>query len=156
MQILLSTIEEAQVQIKILETKLKARGIPVPPLGSKRQVQGNFTTPEDFWSPSIVLPHGYDEFKEQYGAISPIPSHNGTECFKWDDYLWDSADHFKYRWNRFRGVRNAIEQNEGGMMKFTEGYKYYGINRGEHEGKKGLWYREWAPGAKVSFISLYI
>ncbi len=29
------------------------------------------------------------------------------------------------------------------------GYKFMGINRGEHEGKAGLWYREWAPGAKV-------
>ena len=29
------------------------------------------------------------------------------------------------------------------------GYKYYGLNRGEHEGKAGIWYREWAPGARV-------
>ena len=28
-------------------------------------------------------------------------------------------------------------------------YKFYGLNRGEHEGKTGIWYREWAPGAKV-------
>lgn len=35
------------------------------------------------------------------------------------------------------------------------GYKYYGLNRGEHEGKTGIWYREWAPGARVSlFCSL--
>jgi 1,4-alpha-glucan branching enzyme len=149
-QILLSTIEEATAQIKMLEVKLKARGIPVPAMGSKKRLQGSFSTPEDFWSPSIVLPSGYDsEYVEQYGEISPIPSHNGTECFKWDDYLWDSADHFKYRWNRFRGVRNAIEQNEGGMKKFSEGYKYYGINRGTLEGGPGLWYREWAPGAKA-------
>jgi hypothetical protein len=33
------------------------------------------------------------------------------------------------------------------------GYKYYGLNRGTHEGKAGLWYREWAPGAKVSFVT---
>lgn len=26
---------------------------------------------------------------------------------------------------------------------------YYGLNRGEHEGKTGLWYREWAPGARA-------
>lgn len=30
------------------------------------------------------------------------------------------------------------------------GWKYYGLNRGEHEGKTGIWYREWAPGARVS------
>ena len=32
-----------------------------------------------------------------------------------------------------------------------EGYKFYGLNRGEHEGKAGLWYREWAPAAKVGY-----
>ena len=148
-EVLLSTIEEASSQIKALEAKLKSRGVIIPPFRSKRQpMQGPL--PEDFWSPTIVLPAEYDTgFVEPYGSISPIPAHNGTDCFKWDDYLWDSAEHFKYRWNRFRGVKNAIDQNEGGMMKFTEGYKHYGINRGEHEGRKGLWYREWAPGAKV-------
>ena len=30
------------------------------------------------------------------------------------------------------------------------GYKMYGLNRGEHEGQQGIWYREWAPGARVS------
>jgi 1,4-alpha-glucan branching enzyme len=78
----------------------------------------------------------------------------------------------------FRDIRNAIDANEGGLGKFAEGeqrlaertsvrcltapspvaisvhrphagYKFMGINRGEHEGKAGLWYREWAPGAKV-------
>lgn len=36
-------------------------------------------------------------------------------------------------------------------MKFTRiaGYKFFGFNRGEHQGKLGIWYREWAPGAKV-------
>ena len=28
------------------------------------------------------------------------------------------------------------------------GYNHYGLNRGTHDGKAGLWYREWAPGAK--------
>ena len=31
----------------------------------------------------------------------------------------------------------------------TAGYKHYGLNRGTHDGKAGLWYREWAPGAKA-------
>lgn len=29
------------------------------------------------------------------------------------------------------------------------GYKHYGLNRGEKDGQQGLFYREWAPGAKV-------
>ncbi len=32
------------------------------------------------------------------------------------------------------------------------GYRFYGLNRGEHEGKQGIWYREWAPGAQVNTL----
>lgn len=28
-------------------------------------------------------------------------------------------------------------------------YNRFGLNRGMHEGRQGIWYREWAPGAKV-------
>jgi Carbohydrate-binding module 48 (Isoamylase N-terminal domain) len=35
------------------------------------------------------------------------------------------------------------------MDQFTKAYKHFGLNRGEHEGKAGLWYREWAPGAQA-------
>jgi hypothetical protein len=31
-------------------------------------------------------------------------------------------------------------------------HRYYGFNRGEKDGAKGLWYREWAPGARVSGV----
>jgi hypothetical protein len=34
-------------------------------------------------------------FVEQYGAIQPVPQHDGTECLKWDDSLWGHAEHFK-------------------------------------------------------------
>jgi 1,4-alpha-glucan branching enzyme len=105
-------------------------------------------TPEDYWSPALELPAGAS-FVEQHGLVSPVPDHDGTECLKWDDSLWSHADHFKYRWNIFKSIRSAIDANEGGLDNFTQGYKYYGINRGEHEGAPGLWYREWAPGAKA-------
>jgi len=55
----------------------------------------------------------------------------------------------QYRWHVYKSIREAIDKNEGGLEKFSQGYKYYGLNRGEHEGKKGTWYREWAPGARV-------
>lgn len=31
-----------------------------------------------------------------------------------------------------------------------------GLNRGELEGKTGIWYREWAPGAKVGLKPLVL
>ncbi len=35
------------------------------------------------------------------------------------------------------------------ILSACAGYNFYGLNRGEHEGKTGIWYREWAPGARV-------
>jgi 1,4-alpha-glucan branching enzyme len=78
-----------------------------------------------------------------------VPDHDGTACFKWDETLWAKADHFRYRWGLFKNIRNAIDQNEGGLDRFTQGYKHYGLNRGERDGVQGIWYREWAPGAKA-------
>ena len=36
------------------------------------------------------------------------------------------------------------------------GYKFMGLNRGTHEGKEGIWYREWAPGAKVCIYTFTV
>ena len=55
----------------------------------------------------------------------------------------------QYRWHVYKSIREAIDKNEGGLEKFSQGYKFYGLNRGEKEGKTGTWYREWAPGARV-------
>lgn len=104
--------------------------------------------PEDYWTPQGQDTGG--EFIERLGAISPVPEHDGTECLKWDDSLWSHSDHFRvslacpkllevalyctavkpktkhpsplqYRWNVYKGVCNAIETNEGGLEKFSEG-----------------------------------
>ncbi|PNH05198.1 1,4-alpha-glucan-branching enzyme 2-1, chloroplastic/amyloplastic [Tetrabaena socialis] len=105
-------------------------------------------TPEDYWSPCIEVPDNM-EYVDEYGPLSPIPNHDGTLCFKWDNTMWSAADHFKYRWNQFKSVRAQIDQNEGGFEKFSQGYKFYGFNRGEQKGKTGIMYREWAPGARA-------
>uniref|UniRef100_A0A1D2AGY8 1,4-alpha-glucan branching enzyme n=1 Tax=Auxenochlorella protothecoides TaxID=3075 RepID=A0A1D2AGY8_AUXPR len=166
------SINKTEASVKKLSGKLSDAGVEVPPLstatvGSTRTngSNGGATAaktsnpepqdPEDFWSPVKHVPDGV-AFQEVPGQISPVPDHDGTECLKWDPSLWSHADHFKYRWHIFKSIRSAIDANEGGLDKFSQGYKYYGINRGEHEGKKGLWYREWAPGAKaVALIGEY-
>jgi 1,4-alpha-glucan branching enzyme len=33
------------------------------------------------------------------------------------------------------------------------GHRYFGFNRGEQEGRPGVWYREWAPGAQALFLT---
>lgn len=58
--------------------------------------------PEDYWSPAIEVLDAV-EYKDEYGPISPVPNHDGTECFRWDNTLWKKADHFRVRRRRFWG-----------------------------------------------------
>ena len=99
------------------------------------------------WSPAQVQPDGH-AMEEIYGTPS-VPEGDGTECLRFDPTLWSHADHIKERYGRYRSLRHAIDENEGGLDAFSQGYKKFGFNRGEHEGKQGIWYREWAPGAKA-------
>lgn len=57
---------------------------------------------------------------------SPIPNHDGTDCFRWDSSLRSQEAHFKYRWELFKNLRKSIEENEGGLQKFAEGTVYMG------------------------------
>ena len=54
---------------------------------------------------------------------------------QYDDTLWSHAGHFKYRWELYKSVRSAIENNEGGFDEFTKkrGYEFFGLHRGEHD-----------------------
>ena len=108
--------------------------------------------PLALWAP--VVPRSNPlPFTDPKQPVTPLPdSSDGTECLKWDDSLWSHADHFKYRWNVFKGIRAAIDANEGGLDNFSKGYEKYGFNRGVGgaDGKQpGIWYREWAPGARA-------
>ncbi|KAI8112937.1 hypothetical protein M9434_004256 [Picochlorum sp. BPE23] len=146
-EILKESIAEAEAGVEELTSELEGAGVdldtPVPVVA-----QEEAKTLEDFWSP-IQQPAPGGEFVEEHGLMSPVPEHDGTACLQWDDSLWSHADHFRYRWNIFKSIRHAIDTNEGGMETFTKGYNRFGLNRGEHEGKTGVWYREWAPGAKA-------
>ena len=61
----------------------------------------------------------------------------------------ECALRLQYRWGVYKNVRAHIDEAEGGMDNFTSAYNHFGLNRGEHEGRQGIWYREWAPGAQA-------
>mmetsp|Transcript_10988 Transcript_10988/g.19036 ORF Transcript_10988/g.19036 Transcript_10988/m.19036 type:complete len:859 (+) Transcript_10988:107-2683(+) len=147
-ELLRTTIDEAREAIADLEGGLVAEGVPVPQIPEAHASSSSSAiVPEDYWSPTVEVPEG-TAYVETYGTVSPVPNHDGTQSFKWDNMLWSAEGHFRYRWKAFRDLRNAIDTNEGGLAKFAEGYKHMGLNRGEKEGKTGIWYREWAPAAK--------
>ncbi|GFR43347.1 hypothetical protein Agub_g4269 [Astrephomene gubernaculifera] len=145
-QLLKETIAEAKVSIAALETQLRTAGVPIPPPEDAPGIMP--PAPEDYWSPVLEMPANH-EYRDRYGSISAVPGHDGTECFRWDPSLWNFAEHFRYRWRRLRELRAAIQDSEGGLDAFTRAYTRFGLNRGEHQGRRGIWYREWAPGAKA-------
>ena len=83
--------------------------------------------------------HRFDNF--QYPPITG----DGWGITALDGTLNQYRDHLGYRWSKYCGLRNAIDQNEGGMEKFSRGYEVMGFTRNE----QGITYREWAPGAKA-------
>ena len=50
----------------------------------------------------------------------------------------------KKRYAAYQKQLGAIEQNEGGLARFSEGYKSMGF---QVDAKGGVRYREWAPNA---------
>ncbi|CAG9466592.1 unnamed protein product [Pedinophyceae sp. YPF-701] len=142
-ELIKKTLEEARSSVKVLEQEV-GDSVAI----AAENLNASDAAPEDIWAPSRSK-GPLTPMKDAYGQIEPVPGHDGTECIKWDDTLWSHAGHFRYRWDVYKGVRHGIEANEGGFEKFSRAYEFYGLNRGTHEGKTGLWYREWAPGAKA-------
>ena len=64
----------------------------VAPVGAEAGLDAK--TPEDYWSPQCPPS---PPFTDDYGAISPLPTHDGTDCLKWDESLRSHTDHFKVR-----------------------------------------------------------
>ncbi|XP_057435151.1 1,4-alpha-glucan-branching enzyme 1, chloroplastic/amyloplastic-like isoform X2 [Lotus japonicus] len=57
-------------------------------------------------------------------------------------------DHFKCRLKRYIDQKKLIEEYEGGLEEFAQGYLKFGFNREEG----GIVYREWAPAAQEAQI----
>jgi 1,4-alpha-glucan branching enzyme len=96
-ELLKATVAEASASIQELEGSLSSSNVPLPQGNLGGPIQALDTRslePQDYWSPTIDVPAGY-VYEDEYGAITPIPSHDGTECLKWDDTLWSHADHFR-------------------------------------------------------------
>mmetsp|Transcript_22388 Transcript_22388/g.26980 ORF Transcript_22388/g.26980 Transcript_22388/m.26980 type:complete len:828 (-) Transcript_22388:660-3143(-) len=77
----------------------------------------------------------------------PITS-DGRGIYKYDDMLHNHEGHLSYRWSQYCELRNAIEQNEGGIEKFSRGYEEYGFTKTAD----GIMYREWAPAAHEAYL----
>jgi 1,4-alpha-glucan branching enzyme len=65
-----------------------------------------------------------------------------------DPWLTPYADRLRERLARYRTARARIEAEGGLLGPISRGHDYFGFTRGERDGVPGIWYREWAPGAR--------
>lgn len=67
------------------------------------------------------------------------------EILKIDPWLIPNKDDLLRRYHVARQWEELLDQDEGGLLKFAEGYKYYGFQINHDTGETV--YREWAPNA---------
>ncbi len=72
---------------------------------------------------------------------------DGTGLIERDSWLKPYASQLAERQSHFRTVLRQFDSTGGLLGQISQGHRYFGLNRGELYGKKGVWYREWAPAA---------
>lgn len=73
---------------------------------------------------------------------------DGTGLIEHDPWLKPYADALRRRFSNYQARLARICRAEGSLLAFARGHEYFGLNRGAHEGRPGVWYREWAPAAE--------
>jgi 1,4-alpha-glucan branching enzyme len=73
---------------------------------------------------------------------------DGTALCRTDPYLEPFQAALRARQQRFLARFEEVEQTGGLLGDISQGHRYFGLNRGERDGEPGIWYREWAPGAR--------
>ncbi|BEI85513.1 hypothetical protein CcaverHIS002_0509140 [Cutaneotrichosporon cavernicola] len=76
-------------------------------------------------------------------ATSTMPD-DGTGVIQIDPWLEPYAPAIRNRYTEYKKALDFINQHEGGLDKFSQGYKTLGFTIDD---KGGVTYREWAPGA---------
>ncbi len=80
------------------------------------------------------------------------PASNEPLLVRSDPSLSPHAGAIRGRIERFRAVLEGIERVEGSLESFSLGHHRLGLSPGVCEGRPGMFYREWAPGAKALYL----
>jgi 1,4-alpha-glucan branching enzyme len=75
------------------------------------------------------------------------PPQQATDLVQLDPWLKPYAPRLAERNALYKRALARLEPTGGLMGEISHGHEYFGLNRGAFHGKKGVWYREWAPGA---------
>lgn len=69
-----------------------------------------------------------------------------------DPWLKPYAAALQRRHDNLQRALQKLADPDGSLNTVSSGHRYFGFNRGECHGTPGVWYREWAPGAKGLFL----
>lgn len=61
----------------------------------------------------------------------------------------DEKAALRVRAHRYGQVRRSLAVGGGLLGAVSQGHRWFGFTRGTHEGRTGVWIREWAPGAQA-------
>src|ERR1700761_1076460 len=75
---------------------------------------------------------------------------DGSGLIQLDPWLEPYRAALVGRYEHYRWMKGSLPGELTGEASL--GHHYFGFNRGTHDGKPGVWYREWAPAAKALFL----
>lgn len=70
-----------------------------------------------------------------------------------DPWLAPYARDLQRRIEHYQATQEQIQADGGLLGPFSQGFRYFGFQRGEQAGVPGTWYREWAPSADALFLT---
>eukprot|EP00160_Parvularia_atlantis_P020804 Unigene8767_Nuclearia_a/m.26834 Unigene8767_Nuclearia_a/g.26834 ORF Unigene8767_Nuclearia_a/g.26834 Unigene8767_Nuclearia_a/m.26834 type:complete len:677 (+) Unigene8767_Nuclearia_a:3-2033(+) len=73
---------------------------------------------------------------------------DGTGVVALDPWLGPFAGALKERFGAFTRILGQLDEHEGGLLRFSQGYRKFGFQREAG----GLRYREWIPNAAAAFL----
>ena len=76
-----------------------------------------------------------------------VPPPKRLAILEQDSWLASHEHAIQGRYDHYRSKLAAYESHGGLLGQISQGHRFFGFNRGQHDGKHGVWYREWAPEA---------
>ena len=151
---------EVEVEVEASTSPARETGAPAAAVDAEAEVETKevetkeveTTTPARetvVVTPAEAAVKEMDEIDERLdGFTMPPVEGDGFGVCALDPALEGHKGHLGHRFEKFKHLRAAIEEHEGGMEKFSRGYEKMGFTRTA----EGITYREWAPNATAACL----
>lgn len=151
---------EAEVEVEASTSPARETGAPAAAVDAEAEVETKEVETKEVETTTparetvVVTPaegavKEMDEVDERLdGFTMPPVEGDGFGVCALDPALEGHKGHLGHRFEKFKHLRAAIEEHEGGMEKFSRGYEKMGFTRTA----EGITYREWAPNATAACL----